>query len=247
MAEQGGLGFIAHPIGEDYPTRAMACPWLDWNVQNFTGIELWSYMHDWARNVNWATLPKALARPDSVIHGPHRKAIAKWDEIGQTRKCVALGTLDIHAKKIPGVAFPKILPYEFVFGTIRTHILTREPLDKNDATAAGRQIYDAIEAGHCYLAHDGFGDSAGFQFTAQQRGRVVGIMGDEMTFSEGTRLVTALPEVAHICLLRDGVVVEEVDDKKLSYTVEKPGVYRIEARKKFRPWIFSNPIYVREA
>jgi|SaaInl4_135m_RNA_FD_contig_21_2613988_length_1926_multi_6_in_0_out_0_2 hypothetical protein len=247
VAEQDGLGFIAHPIGEDYPTRAMACPWMDWSVTGFTGIEVWSYMHDWARNVKWRNVPAAIAAPDKFIHGPHQRAVKMWDEIGQTRRVVAIGTLDIHAKKVPGIGLPRILPYSFAFKTIRTHVLLDAPLDATDSQVAAKQVYDAIRAGHCFMAHDGFGDSTGFYFDAQRRGKVVALMGDELPFTAGTRLHASVPDEAYICLLRDGHVIEEFEGKRLSYAITQPGVYRVEVRRRFKPWIFSNPIYVRTA
>ncbi|MBT3270217.1 PHP domain-containing protein [Candidatus Poribacteria bacterium] len=242
---QDGIGFIAHPIGEDYPTRAMACPWLDWNVTGFTGIELWSYMHDWVRNVRWKNVAAAIAAPDKVIQGPHHRAVRMWDELGKKRPVVALGTLDIHAKKIPGIGLPQILPYAFTFKTVRTHVLLDAPLDPNDSKAAAAQVYAAIRAGHCYMAHDGFGDSTGFYFDAQHRGRIVALMGDELPFAAGMRLHASVPEQAYICLVRDGHVIEEFEGKRLSYAITQPGVYRIEVRRRFKPWIYSNPIYVR--
>ncbi|GIX05662.1 MAG: phosphotransferase [Candidatus Poribacteria bacterium] len=246
VAEQGGLGFIAHPIGEGYPTRAMACPWLDWTVSGFTGIEIWSYMHDWARNLRWSNVAAALARPDSIVRGPHREALRRWDAIGKCRRVVGLGTLDIHAKRIPGLVYPTVLPYRFAFGTVRTHILLESPLSRSDWQRAARQVYDALRNGRCFFAHDGFGDSTGFHFVAQRQNAVVGWMGEELPFSPDLTLIASAPESAHLCLLRDGVVVAEGDGKRLRFRVDRPGVYRVEVRKKFRPWIFSNPIYIRD-
>ena len=56
-----------------------------------------------------------------------------------------------------------------------------------------------------------------------------------------------MPDEAYICLLRDGHVIEEFEGKRLSYAITQPGVYRVEVRRRFKPWIFSNPIYVRTA
>jgi hypothetical protein len=245
VAAQGGLGFIAHPIGEGYPTRAMACPWLDWQVTGFTGIEVWSYMHDWACGLSLANCPMALARPDGIISGPPRQALDIWDAIGKERPVVAIGTLDIHAARIPGLIYPRILPYSFVFRTIRTHVLLDEPLPRDEPAHVAAQVYRAIGAGRCFFAHDGFGDSTGFQFTAQRHGTVVATMGDAIPLQPDLRLYAVLPEPAHVCLLRDGAVIMESHGKRVAYSAAVPGVYRVEVRRDSRPWIFSNAIYVR--
>jgi hypothetical protein len=53
----------------------------------------------------------------------------------------------------------------------------------------------------------------------------------------------------HARLLSDGKVTAEADRDLFEYTVESPGVYRLEGWLKIdgedRPWIYANPIYVR--
>jgi len=245
VAEQGGLGFIAHPIGDGYFSRAMACPWLDWSVTGYTGIEIWSYMHDWACGVRWANLALALARPNLVISGPPQQSLARWDAAGQNRRVVGLGTLDVHARRLPGLSSVKVLPYPFTFRTVRTHVLLEEPLNPHDAAHASRQLYDALAHGRCFMAHDGFADSTGFLFTLRAHGAVVALMGDEVDWTEGLTLHATTPEPAHIALVRNGAALVETDGKRASCEVPSPGVYRVEVRRHGRPWIFSNPIYVR--
>ncbi|MEW5901601.1 MAG: hypothetical protein AB1715_09090, partial [Acidobacteriota bacterium] len=67
------------------------------------------------------------------------------------------------------------------------------------------------------------------------------------------RAETRFPFAAEITLLRDGEIVFRSTEKKISYPVEKPGVYRIEIYlqgwsplPKDFPWIVSNPIFMRE-
>ncbi|MBM3216108.1 hypothetical protein FJZ36_14470 [Candidatus Poribacteria bacterium] len=245
VAAQGGIGFIAHPIGEGYPSRAMACPWTDWDATGYTGIEIWSYMHDWVRGTHWGNVALALSRPDSMLSGPHHRALAQWDRVGATRRVVGIGTLDVHAKRMPGIVYPKVLPYPFTFRSIRTHILLDEPLVPGDADLAANRVYAALRHGNCFISHDGIADSTGFQFTAQRAGRIVAMMGDELPLEPGISVYASVPEPAHISLIRFGNVVAEADDKRLSYAVTGAGVYRVEVRRRFRPWIYSNPIYVR--
>jgi acetyl esterase/lipase len=64
-----------------------------------------------------------------------------------------------------------------------------------------------------------------------------------------TKISAAVPVAAQLKLLRNGVSVLEVNDTKLEYTVHDEGAYRLEAwlnvDGESRPWIFSNPLYVR--
>jgi hypothetical protein len=55
-----------------------------------------------------------------------------------------------------------------------------------------------------------------------------------------------VPEVADLCLLRDGAAVARGHGRELSARVDEPGAYRIEAWRGERVWILDNPIYLRE-
>ncbi|MGI6553209.1 MAG: hypothetical protein ACOX37_09430 [Bacillota bacterium] len=45
MASQQGLGFIAHPHekGSKLVLDGDFFPWVDWEVDGYTGIEIWNY------------------------------------------------------------------------------------------------------------------------------------------------------------------------------------------------------------
>ena len=51
---------------------------------------------------------------------------------------------------------------------------------------------------------------------------------------------------AEIRLLRAGKPVAEADGRELRFSATEPGAYRVEVYRSGRPWIFSNPIYIRE-
>jgi hypothetical protein len=75
-------------------------------------------------------------------------------------------------------------------------------------------------------------------------------MGDEVEPRPGLRLVTELSLPARIRVLRDGAEVASAQRAdRLEHAAEQPGVYRVEAWVEIggepRPWIYSNPIYVR--
>jgi hypothetical protein len=75
------------------------------------------------------------------------------------------------------------------------------------------------------------------------------IMGDVVRFTSKLLLRATTPVSATIKLIRNGEVVRIVQAGDFEFAVESPGVYRIEAWLTLdgeqRPWIYSNPIYVR--
>ncbi len=74
-------------------------------------------------------------------------------------------------------------------------------------------------------------------------------MGDEIALDEQPTLQVSSPLAAELRLLRDGREVARAHGRELAYSAGQPGVYRVEARRRYRlrqrGWIFSNPIYVR--
>jgi hypothetical protein len=114
-------------------------------------------------------------------------------------------------------------------------------------------VRDAVRAGRVYVSHDWIADPTGFRFyVAGDGGEPKELMGDEVEWRAGARLVAELSHPAHIRVLRDGVEVASVPRaSRIDHTAEQPGVYRIEAFVEIggetRPWIFSNPIYLRQS
>ncbi len=74
------------------------------------------------------------------------------------------------------------------------------------------------------------------------------VMGEERSAGAWT-LRASLPGRARITLMRNGAAIAEAEGALLGAEVTEPGAYRIEAhrhwRKRERPWIYSNPIYLR--
>lgn len=71
------------------------------------------------------------------------------------------------------------------------------------------------------------------------------MMGDELRFLPPVELQIVLPTAAEGRLLRDGVVYSQFTGQTHGVLVMDPGVYRVEARLDGRPWLYSNPIYVK--
>lgn len=133
-------------------------------------------------------------------------------------------------------------PYYRSFRNSATHILA----SKLDEVT----IRTALKGGHAYVSHDWMCDASGFRFDAMNGDKQVAIMGDEAKFADGLNLTAKLPVPAYVRLLRHGKVVAESENKAdFEFAAKETGAYRLEAWLKldgeYRPWIFSNPIYVR--
>lgn len=134
-------------------------------------------------------------------------------------------------------------PYSISFRNSATHVLAK--------TLDEPAIRTALKAGHAYVSHDWMCDPTGFQFTAADNdGNVIGLMGDEVNMTRGTKLQAMLPVPGYTRLLRHGVEAAKFEGKsEMQFEIKEPGVYRLEAWLKldneYRPWIFSNPIYVK--
>jgi len=128
------------------------------------------------------------------------------------------------------------------FGSLSTHILARE-LSQQD-------ILTSIAQGRAYIAHDWLCDPTGFALIAQNALGTFDI-GDTVAMIGDTKLEAILPVPAHVKLLRNGTVVAELNDSKLSYSPKEEGAYHLEASLvvdgQEQPWISTNPVYFKKS
>jgi hypothetical protein len=127
-------------------------------------------------------------------------------------------------------------PYFRSFRNVSTHILAPS-LDE----AALRR---SLREGRAYVSHDWMCDPTGFQFETDG-----GWMGDEVVWRPGLELRARLGVPAQIRILRHGEVVASGHGTRFAARATGPGAYRLEAwleiGGELRPWIYSNPIYLR--
>jgi len=133
-------------------------------------------------------------------------------------------------------------PYRRSFRNLSTHIIARA-LDE-------ASIRSALRDGHAYVSHDWMCDPTGsmFELTSAANGSRR-LMGDEVRFADDQKLIARFPASCHIRLLRAGRLIVERSADTLEHKITAPGVYRIEGWLEVggeeRPWVYSNPIYVR--
>lgn len=252
VADQGGIGFMAHP--NESGSRFLgqnSYSWLDWTVSEFTGMEIWNYFSEWVGCCQslTSTLRTALSWR-RTIRGPVPATLARWDELGRTRRVTGIGGLDAHGIKgrILGVDM-RLHPYEKAFRTVRTHLLMAAPF-AGELQTDRALVVDALREGSCYFANHDHGNPAGFTFVGRQGGRWL-TMGQETRIAEpgGVYFSARAPWSARskplLRLLKDGEAVRETVDCDLQAWDLGPGVYRVEAWKNGWGWIYSNPIYLR--
>lgn len=247
--EKGGFGFIAHP--DHKGTRLFHVknyPWQAWDVTGYTGLGIWDFMTDWQNSLTgYLRAISSYILPAFFLSGPCPETLTRWDTIARTRHVVGIGELDNHdtPKRLWNMTF-SVFPFDRVCNVIRTHILTAQPLSGNDQTDI-KTIFDALKRGHSYVALDYFRNATGFSMTLQDHDKKA-VIGDHFDFVGNALLDVSLPFPAKIRLIKNGVTMQERIGKRLTITIDEPGIYRIEAWLKawgrYRPWIFGNHIYV---
>ena len=101
LRRDGADTYIAHPEGRVKPTFGIHLrEWRTWQEEHFTGLEIWSYMHDWVENLTWRKLPFYYRHPEAAIDGPDESVLWLWDRLNLHRRVVGIGALDAHAVKL---------------------------------------------------------------------------------------------------------------------------------------------------
>lgn len=138
-------------------------------------------------------------------------------------------------------------PYYRSFRNVSTHIFA--------ASLDERTIRAAVREGHVYVSHDWMADPTGFWYGANWKAEAsgeltaLGMMGDVVRLRPGLELGVQFALPCHVRWMRDGKVVAESVGDRARLSVKELGVYRVEAwlevAGEMRPWIYSNPIYIR--
>lgn len=251
VKDAGGIGFLAHPHEkrthmEEHPPY----PWTDWDIEDFNGIEIWNHMSEWMENLTEQNKYQSFLHPLKTIVAPPEETLKVWDQLNLRRKVVGIGGVDAHAHKYNLLGFleVEIFPYKVLFKSIRTHILTKEKIEKNNSKAnfesAKKIIYDSLEKGLCFIANDYHADSKGFRFFAES-GKKIYLMGETINTVEKTKLKVFLPvQKAEIKLIRNGKTLDSIENNEAEFIINKKGVYRVEIYLNKKAWIFSNHIRI---
>jgi hypothetical protein len=259
----GGFGFLAHPHEKDIELIGHGnLGWHDWDIENFTGLEIWNYMsgikNRAAEVIDRVKLRKPLMgkiaaarialNPEKHVIGPELETIALWDKLlAKGHRVAAVGNSDAHGVLMSLGPIRRIIyPYEYLFRAVNTHILIDKPLSGELAHDKHR-ILQAIGGGNSWIGYDMAHPTNGFRFTGQ--GIDKGLMGDRIQLDAGATLQVHCPIRANLRLIWNGQSIAEVEQQtNLTHIPVEPGAYRVECTipyaGKERGWIFSNPIYL---
>lgn len=232
----------------------------------YDGVEVYNVYTN-AKRINYATLFfdglwSYWGRPELLFARFYERpgeSLRRWDELNATgaRRAYAFAGNDAHANvglsfqdQAGGKVFDlKLDPYERSFRLVRTHVLI-----PRDTPLEESSLLDALRSGRGFVAFDLFGDPTGFRFTADG-GAGVRTMGEEIQLPEGgaVRLAARAPVKCRTVFFRDGQVLADVKDSaSAEFNATVKGVYRVElyldqlgSLLDGKPWIISNPIFVR--
>jgi hypothetical protein len=244
---RGGLTFLAHPF--DYPLKFMrepGIPWVDWQVQGYAGLEIWNYMSEYkARLRHRLGAIYYTLYPQRAIRGPFKETLKLWDDLlASGAQVVGFGNSDAHAFNLALGSLKRVVfPYEYLFRCVNTHLLIDEALT-GDVEYDKYLIFSALEKGRGWVGYDLLGSTAGFSFKARSASEHA-LPGEEIRRAGAVNFEVEVPQPAAIQIVRaDKGVVARAKGLKMKFTSVEAGVYRVEAYRKGKGWIFSNPIYV---
>ncbi len=199
---------------------------------------------------------------------------ARWDELLRSgRRVVGIASVDAHARVPVGGQEFRVPTYREAFDSVQTYVVSRTPLT-GDFARDRRIVYDAIREGRVYMVYPLMAPAPGFRFSAVE-GDAQAIGGETLRLRRAAKIVVEAPDHRRplIRLLKDGEEVASAQGPRLEWECRSPGVYRAEVyvrrssgplvdirrglrlpsvsellrsrSRDIRPWIFSNPIYVR--
>jgi hypothetical protein len=248
---QGGFGFMAHPFekGMPFSEKSVAYTWNDLSVHGHAGLSIWNFTSRWKERVKTVLHGfYFLAFKTQTLKGPSPKTLAFWDSQCAERRTVAIGGSDAH-----GTVFRwgpiRLTPftYEHLLNTINIHIFLNKKMPE-DFQKAKQEVYGAMKAGRLFIGHDNLCPAKGFRFYFLADDGSDLYMGEEGIFHPG-QFVVESPFEGEIRLIKDGNLLRRWRGTEAVHRVEGKGVYRIEAYRRlfpfgWRPWIFTNPIYL---
>jgi len=251
LALPDGVSIVAYP--EEFK---------NWDTPGLAGVEVYNVYTN-TRKANpvkafFDVLWSRRAYPDllfALYFERPNESLKKWDQALARTKLTATAGNDAHAnigvslrdatgKTLAGI---QLDPYATSFRFVRLHVFT-DPLKVFDST----QLLEAVKAGHCFIGFDLFGDTSGFRFEAQTPTETK-FQGDEVPLQNDLRLHIQTPVPTRLVLFKDGsVILNESQSASEEFPVKESGVYRVEAYLPEverivgeKPWIISNPIYIR--
>lgn len=237
----GGLGIVAHPTGGAViHGEYVEYPWTNWNAGVVDGIEIWNHVYDiTGKSRNLLQMILWAIAPCLAPAGPIDSVLELWDHLvaGKGRPTVAIGGTDCH-----GI----LSSYPRGLRSVCTYIVCPSPFS-GDLKHDSELVYSAIREGRCYVGGDKIKDAAGFCCYVNSGDRTVH-MGGTVRLSRGAVLMVRSPAEGEIRIVRNGECVLKWRGSELEAELKARGAYRVEVaipgRKREKPWIYGNHIWV---
>lgn len=250
--KQGGFGFLAHPFEKGMPFhyKSKAYAWKDLSVSGFTGLCIWNFASRWKERVK-SILHGIffLCFKIQTLKGPSSETMSFYDKLCLQKKVGAIGGSDAHGSQFRwGPINITPLTYDLLLRSINIHVFLNRKILK-DFDHAKKDIYEAMREGRLFIANDKLCPARGSKFYFLSDDGSDLLMGEEDYFQPGN-LVVELPNKGEVRLFKDGKQVDRSRGMEYVYRVTEKGVYRVEVYRQlpmfgWRPWIFTNPIYLR--
>ena len=244
----GGAPIAAHPLGRKRPYLRLDDPLL-------AGLEILSADQEF-RDALVAPVrlaPAALAYLVSprnammrLLQRPDR-SLARWDELLHARRMAGFCAVDAHGRP----------PYEAIMATLQMHVVVGHP-PTGDAATDGAALLDALVRGRSYCGVETIAAAGGFRLDATTDADAAQ-MSDEIPLALHPVIhlrlrYVELPPATRASLTCGGVErrLEPLADRDgfhYTYRPLQPGACRaevsVESGGRTRPWILSNPLYIR--
>ncbi len=245
VRDAGGTGFIAHPDEKrsEFPEHP-PYPWDAWDAEGYDGIEIWNHSSEWLEKLTHTNKYFRILHPLKYLGGPEPETLTRWDDLNRTKVMPGIGGTDAHAYPYRiGPITLYIFRYKILFKGIRTHILLSEELT-DDVGRSRDAVIGALKGARCFISNHRWGDARGFGFSVESE-QQTGMMGDTVRSEGPVRFHVIVPGTGEISLICNGETVATAEGTELTHVTREPGAYRVEVRKKDRPWIYSNHIRFR--
>ncbi len=248
----GGFTFVAHPFDNKIP-------WTDWDINNFTGLEILS-SYSCARKIG---IPRLLLFPLryllnkdysllNTLYYPE-KNISVWDSFNKNGKYMGIYALDAHAKlpimKNFSLNFPS---YESMFRILNIYVITKKNFSDSPINSANT-IISAIKRGNFFSVIEGISSANGFRMVFESSRGQQYEMGESISNSNGLFIIDLpFPFPVRVKLFRDGKLFftktaepsSKIRIKNISTGVFRAEIFVNKGKFKKLPWIITNPFFL---
>jgi hypothetical protein len=256
-----GLLILAHPFKNKYA-------WAGEFPVGLDGIEVINLKTLWHRSwtdSRWSFFWSMLIFPFNdrlallrLFQDP-KKEVALWDELNSRRPTLGFAGTDADARfrfgKDLHIGYPS---YETLFSLVRNHVLLTSELTGESITDR-EKILSALRRGHFYLSLDILANAKGFLATVETKNGEVFLPGSQISWQTGLQLEVQLPHRPNVPfeveVYQDGERIVQSNSQTTKVALHAPGAYRVKVRviptlplpdgKKWIPWIYTNPFFVR--